>query len=240
MFRRAIVSLILAMLALTFGCAAPQAMPGDFASQTAQPKTPLAASPDYRLGASDVINVEVRGQPELNRAAVIRPDGKVTLMLVGDVYISGRTAEGVDELLTRMYSEYIIGPDVTVTVVGFNSKEIYMWGEVARVGPQPYTGELTILEALNRAGGFLGRAEPKAVQIARNGKVWKVDIARMVIEGKTDQNVYLQPGDIVFVPLNGFARMGFAMDNIFFPLRSFFSFIFLGDSVNDLKAKHNW
>ncbi len=240
MFRRTIVSLILAVLALTFGCAAPQAMPGDFESQIAQPKTPLVTSPDYRLGASDVVNVEVRGQPELNRAAVIRPDGKVTLMLVGDVYVSGRTAEEVDDLLTRMYSEYIIGPDVTVTVVGFNSKEIYMWGEVARVGPQPYTGEMTIFEAINRAGGTNYRSEPKAVQIARNGKVWKVDLDRMITRGKMNQNMYLQPGDSVFVPLNGFARMGFAMDNIFYPLRSFFSFIFLGDSVNDLKLKHNW
>lgn len=241
MFRRIILPLLLAAIVLTFGCAGQQAnMNPGFPTQTEQPKTPLIKSPDYKVGATDVVNVEVRGQPDLNRSAVVRPDGKITLMLLGDVYVSGMTAEEVDEKVSRLYSEYIVGPDVTVTVVGFNSQEIYVWGEVARVGPLPYTGEMTIMEALNRAGGLLGRAEPKAVQVNRDGKVWKVNLEDIVINGKTKDNIYLQPGDVVFVPLNGFARVGFALDNVFYPLRAFFSFIFLGDSVSDLKVKHGW
>jgi len=129
---------------------------------------------------------------------------------------------------------------VTVSVVGVNSQEIYVFGSVDRIGPQPYTGEMTILQAISRAGGMLFRAEPKAVQVARDGKVWKVNMEDIVIKAKRGQNLYLQPNDIIFVPLNGFARAGFALDNIFFPLRSFFSFIFLGDSVSDLKVKHRW
>ncbi len=241
MFRRATVPIVLIAVILAFGCAGQQAnLQPDFATKTTQPKAPLIKSPDYKVGASDVVNVEVRGQADLNRAAVVRPDGKITLVFLGDVYVSGMSSEEIDEKLTRMYSEYIVGPDVTVTVVGFNSQEIYVWGEVARVGPLPYTGELTVMEALNRAGGLNGRSEPKAVQVTRNGKVWKVNLEDIVIMGKTDQNMYLQPGDVIFVPLNGFARMGFALDNVFYPLRAFFSFIFLGDSVNDLKLKHNW
>jgi polysaccharide biosynthesis/export protein len=241
MLRGIILPLILAAIMLTFGCAAQQTNPqNDFGTQTAQPKTPLISSPDYKVGAADVMNIEVRGQPELNKSVVVRPDGKITLVLIGDVLVSGMTPEEIDEKLTRLYGEYLVGPDVTVSMVGFNSQEIYVWGEVARVGPQPYTGEMTIMETINRAGGLLGRAEPKAIQVNRKGKVWKVNLDEIVIKGKTDQNMYLQPGDVVFVPLNGFARVGFALDNVFYPLRSFFSFIFLGDSVSDLKVKHGW
>jgi len=236
MVRRIVVPLLLAVMFLIFGCADQR----EFQTKIKQPTRPLIKTDDYRAGASDVISVEVRGQPDLSRAVLIRPDGKVTLRLLGDVYVSGMTPSEIDEKLTRMYKEYIVGADVMVAVVAFNSKQIYVWGQVPREGPQPFTGELTIQQAISRAGGTLHRAEPKAIQIVRNKKVWKVNLDDIVIHGKTDQNMYLQPGDIVFVPLNGYARVGFALDNLFFPLRSVFSFVFLGDSVSDLKDKHKW
>jgi polysaccharide export outer membrane protein len=246
MIRGLVVPLLLAVMVLLFGCAGDQQAfqtrlaQQDLQAKLKEVKKPLIKSEDYRVGAADVITVEVRGQPDLSRTVVVRPDGKVTLRLLGDVYVSGMTCEEIDEKITRMYKEYIVGADVTVSVVAFNSQEIFVFGQVPREGPQPYTGELTIMEAISRAGGVLPRAEPKAVQIVRNNKVWKVNMDDIVINGRTDQNMYLQPGDIVFVPMNGFARAGFALDNIFFPLRSFFSFVFLGDSVNDVKAKHSW
>jgi polysaccharide export outer membrane protein len=201
---------------------------------------PVMKSPDYRIGPQDVIQVEVRGQPDLTRAAVVRPDGKVTLRLLDDVYVSGMTPAEVDSKLTGLYSEYIVGADVTVSMVGMNSRYIYVIGQVAREGPQTYTGEMTIMQAIARAGGTNFRAEPKAIQVARNGKVWKVNMDDIIIKAQRGQNMYLQPDDIVFVPLNGFARAGYALDNIFFPLRSFASFLFLGDSIDELKKAHSW
>lgn len=236
MIRRTVAALLLAIMVLIFGCADQR----NFQAKIQQPKRPLIKSDDYRVGPADVVSFDVRGQPDLTRSVVVRPDGKITLQLVGDVYVSGMTPEEIDGKLTRMYNEYIVGADVTVAVVAFNSRQIYVWGQVAREGPQPYTGELTVQQAISRAGGTLHRAEPKAIQVVRNNKVWKVNMDDIVIRGKTSENMYLQPGDIVFVPLNGFARMGFALDNMFFPLRSLFSFVFLGDSVSDLKDKHKW
>ena len=236
MIRRVILSLLLVLTVVFCGCATQR----DFPSRITQPKKAIIKSQDYRVGASDALQVEVRGQPDLTRTAFVRPDGKVTFRLLGDVYVSGMTPPQIDEKLTRMYKEYIVGADVTVSVVGMNSKRIYVWGQVPREGPQPYTGEMTVQQAISRAGGVLLRAEPKAIQVVRNNKVWKVNMDDIVIHGKTEQNMYLQPGDIVYVPLNGFARVGFALDNIFFPLRSLFSFVFLGDSVSDLKEKHSW
>ena len=237
MIRRAALPMLLMLVTLVASCANDQQAFHDLIKQK---QMPVIESPDYTVGASDVLQVEVRGQPDLARAAVVRPDGKITLRLLGDVYVSGMTPEDIDERLERLYQEYIRGAEVTVSVVALNSKTIYVIGQVPREGPQPYTGEMTILDAIARAGGTNFRAEPKAIQIARNGKVWKVNLDDIVIKGKRGQNMFLQPDDIVFVPLNGFARAGFALDNMFFPLRSFFSFIFLGDSVSDLKVKHKW
>ncbi|HUW57867.1 MAG TPA: polysaccharide biosynthesis/export family protein [Planctomycetota bacterium] len=237
MIRRTLMPLLLVVTVLLFGCTS---QPANLQAKMNQPKTALVRTQDYHVGPSDALNVEVRGQTDLSRIALVRPDGKVTLKLLGDVYVSGMTPMEIDEKLTRMYAEYIVGADVTVSVVGMNSQQIYVWGQVPREGPQPYTGELTIQQAISRAGGTLYRAEPKAIQVTRNNKVWKVNLDDIVIHGKTDQNMYLQPGDIIFVPMNGFARVGFALDNIFFPVRSLFSFVFLGDSIDDLKNKHQW
>ena len=135
---------------------------------------------------------------------------------------------------------------MTVSVVAFNSKKIYIFGAVGREGEIPYQGEMTILDLMAQVGGVLARANPKAITIVRavpgehRTEIFKVDLDKIVIEGRTEQLIYLQPNDIVHVPLNVWARTGFALDNIFFPLRSFFSFFFLGDSVNDLKKKHKW
>ena len=237
MIRRSSVLLSWAALVLVCGCANDQQA---FHQLIEEKQKPMMKSPDYEVGATDVIQVEVRNQPDLTRAVVVRPDGKVTLRLLGDVYVSGMSPEEIDEKLTRLYNEYIVGADVTVSMVGLNSQQIYVMGQVPREGPQAYTGEMTILQAIARAGGTNFRAEPKAIQVARNGKVWKVNMDDIIIKAKQGQNMYLQPDDIVFVPLNGFARAGYALDNIFFPLRSFASFLFLGDSIDELKKTHRW
>jgi protein involved in polysaccharide export with SLBB domain len=229
------VALLLAMVSL-FGCTTQQSLK----TRIEEPAKPMIWSGDTRVGASDVLRVEVRGQGDMLQTVVVRPDGKISLRLLDDVYVSGMTVSETDAVLTRKYREYFVGADVTVSMIALNSQKIYVFGQVAREGPQAYTGELTVLEAVSRAGGVLPRAEPKAVQVKRKNKVWKVNMDDIVIGGRTDQNIYLQPDDVVFVPLNGFARVGFALDNIFFPVRSLFSFVFLGDSVSDLKTKHKW
>lgn len=242
MIRRLLMPLLLAILFLVSGCSDNKALQ----ARLLRIRKPLIRTDDYRVGPRDVIQVEVRGQPDLSRATMLRPDGKVTLNLLGDVYVSAMTPTEIDEVLTRRYKEYIVGADVTVSVVAFNSKKIFVFGAVPREGEIPYRGEMTILELMAQVGGVLPRSEPKAITITRavpnehRTKIYQVNLDKIIIEGRTEQNIYLQPNDIVHVPLNGFARIGFALDNVFFPLRSFFSFFFLGDSVNDLKKKHKW
>ena len=224
--------LLALVIVLVLGCQSEQ----ETIRQAVAPKasTPLKASPDYRLGASDVLTVEVRGQPELTKTVVVRPDGKITLVLLDDVYVLGLTVQEVDDKLTRLYNEYIVNADVTVSVVGFNSKRIYVWGQVFRQGDQPFDGEMTLTDAIARAGGPNQRAETKSILLTRAGKVYKLNLYRIVIKGDTKDNVYLQDGDQIFVPPTVWARVGMALDNIFYPFRNLFAFLFLEREVEDV------
>lgn len=221
--------LLLVVCALVAGCQSDQRAVRQAVAP--QANTPLKASPDYRLGASDVVTVEVRGQPELTKTAVVRPDGKITLVLLDDVYVQGLTTAEIDDKLTRSYNEYIVNADVTISVVGFNSKKIYVWGQVFRQGDQPFDGEVTIIDAMARAGGPNERAETKKVLLTRAGQVHQLDFYRIVIKGDTRDIVYLQDGDIIFVPPTFPARVGMALDNIFYPFRNLFAFLFLEREV---------
>ena len=98
MVRRSVVLLLLAAAVMVCGCANDDKA---FRDKIDEIQKPVIKSPDYRVGASDVIHVEVRGQPDQTRSVIIRPDGKVTLGLLGDVYVSGMTPMEIDEKITR-------------------------------------------------------------------------------------------------------------------------------------------
>jgi polysaccharide biosynthesis/export protein len=224
---------LLAMVVLVAGCSGSDQQA---VRQAVAPKenAPLKASPDYRVGDADVLTIDVRGQPELSKTVVVRPDGKITLVLLDDVFVQGLTTVEVDDKLTRLYNEYIVNADVTVTVVGFNSQKVYVWGQVFRQGDQPYDGEVTIMDALARAGGPNERAETKKVLLTRAGTVHQLDFYRIVIKGDSRDDVYLQDGDIIFVPPTGWARAGMALDNVFYPFRNLFAFLFLEKEVQNV------
>lgn len=193
---------------------------------------PLKASPDYRVGASDVLTIEVRAQGELTKTVVVRPDGKITLVLLDDVYVQGLNLQEIDDKVTRLYNEYVVNADVTVSMVGFNSQKIYVWGQVFQQGDQPFDGELTLVDAISRAGGNNQRAETKKVLLTRAGQVYKLNLYDIVIKGESKDNVYLQDGDIIFIPPTVWARVGMALDNIFYPFRNLFAFLFLWKEVD--------
>jgi polysaccharide biosynthesis/export protein len=231
--RAALVVALLAVIVLAVGCSGSDQ---EAVRQAVAPRenVPLKASPDYRVGDSDVLTIEVRGQPELAKTVVVRPDGKITLVLLDDVFVQGLSTVEVDDKLTRLYNEYIVNADVTVSVVGFNSQKVYVWGQVFRQGDQPYDGEVTIMDAMARAGGPNGRAETKKVLLTRAGTVHQLDFYRIVIKGDSTDDVYLQDGDIIFVPPTTWARWGMALDNIFYPFRNLFAFLFLEKEIESV------
>ena len=140
---------------------------GTTTAETAKPAASTAA--DYRLAAGDKLRIEVYKDAQLSQSLQVRPDGKITLPLAGDVPAAGRTSMELRDAIATSLKEYIKEPVVTVIVVETTPQVVHIMGEVNKPGPVPMSGSLTILQALAMAGGFTDFANRKDIQILRNG-----------------------------------------------------------------------
>ncbi|NIM03313.1 sugar ABC transporter substrate-binding protein [bacterium] len=159
----------------------------------------------YTLGPGDVLEISVWQHPELDRTVTVRPDGRMSFSLIGDVNVNGLTPAKLDEVITEMLSEYVQRPEVTVVVTTIKSNQILVLGQVARPGAYPMEASVTVLEAIAIAGSYTDRAGLKRVTItrqarARSPKVMKVDLKKVITEGDKRGDILLEPGDIVHVP----------------------------------------
>jgi polysaccharide biosynthesis/export protein len=158
---------------------------------------------DYRLGPGDKLRVEVYGEPQMSQALQVRPDGKITLTLIGDVLAAGRTSLELRDALTTALKSYLNSPSVTVIVQDAVANQIDVVGEVASPGQQVLLGPVTILQAVSRAGGPKEFAKTGGIYVLRpgaNGTPQRLDPQyKDALKGKIAPMV-LQPGDTVVVP----------------------------------------
>lgn len=180
-------------------------------ADTAAPSTPMA-DPDvkknagapvdprtYIIGAEDVLSIRVWKDPDASGMVTVRPDGKITLALGGDVQASGFTPEQLSKKITDALANYINRPQVTVIVQAVYSKKYYISGEVGRPGSFPLVVPTTIVEALTQAGGFREFANQKKIIIMRGVKRVTFNY-KDYIKGKgLDQNIQLENGDHIVV-----------------------------------------
>jgi polysaccharide biosynthesis/export protein len=157
---------------------------------------------DYRLGAGDKLRIEVYKEAQLSQSVQIRPDGKITLPLIGDVAAANTTPIELRDRITSQLKEYMTSPVVTVIVVEATAATAYVMGEVNHPGAVPLQGgQLTVLQALAIAGGFKDFANDKNIRILRPSVVGVTTINfnyREAIRGSAP--IYLRPGDTVVVP----------------------------------------
>ena len=190
-----------------------------------EPRALEANNGVYKVEPPDIIEITVRDNRDLNTQVTVRPDGNITFPLLEDrdVYVAGLTPKEISELLDKELSAFIRDVQTTVTVIGFNSKKVYVFGEVYRQGPQPFTGDITIIEAVATAGGITLRSAPGSVRLVRGDieapKVFKVDLNDIRLWGEQFADLQMKDGDIVYVPPNFFAKVGYALDNVLFPFR---------------------
>jgi polysaccharide export outer membrane protein len=159
---------------------------------------------DYRLAAGDKLRIEVYKDAQLSQSLQIRPDGKVTLPLVGDVTAAGRTSVELRDAIGAALTEYIEKPVVTVIVVETSPQVVYVTGEVNKPGPVALTaGHMSILQALSVAGGFTDFAHKKDILILRKGtsgqQTLKFNYKDALDEGNKKEPLQLQPGDTIVV-----------------------------------------
>ncbi len=171
--------------------------------EPAEAKSPGAAPVDpktYIIGNEDVLSVRVWREPELSGFYTVRPDGKISMPLAGEVDAAGKTPDGFKDNVLKALSEFMNRPEVTVEVSRVNSKRYFISGEVNRPGSYALVTPVTILEALSNAGGLREFANRKKIVVMRGQERIKFNYAE-VIKGKNmEQNIALQPGDHIIIP----------------------------------------
>ncbi len=167
----------------------------------------------YTLGADDVINIVVMRHPEVSGEYTINKEGKVQYEFVGDIVLAGLTKDQAIDLLTLKLSMYIIKPEITIKITGYNSKIVYVVGEVANPGRIPMHGDtITVRDALLAAGlPLIGSAATDSASIftpAATGKVVrkKVNVEALLYKGDLRENYVLHPGDCLYVPATFLAK----------------------------------
>jgi polysaccharide export outer membrane protein len=164
--------------------------------------TPTTAEEDYRIGAQDVVQIDVWKEPEITRIIPVRPDGRISLPLLNDVQAAGLTAMQLAGNIREGLTKYLNNPQVTVTVTQINSRRVFVNGEVARSGAIPLLPGMTALQALSTAGGFSQFARIKGIYILRSeyGRQTKISYDyKQVLKGNKE-DILLQPGDVIVVP----------------------------------------
>jgi polysaccharide export outer membrane protein len=166
---------------------------------------PSKATYPYVVGEADMLRINVWKQPEISQPnIVVRPDGMITVPLVGDVKVSGTTPAQIEAMLESKLKRFVSEPRVTVTVVEIASKTVYVTGEIARPGAYPLVGPLDVLQIIAKAGGVTPYAHRKSMFVLRQveGGKQKLPVNYIqIVRGKNaEQNINLQPGDTVVVP----------------------------------------
>jgi polysaccharide export outer membrane protein len=163
-----------------------------------------ATASDYKLVAGDKLRIEVYKDAQLSQQLQIRPDGKVTLPLVGDVVAAGKTSVQLRDTISAALQEYITDPVVTVIVTETSPQMVYVIGEVNKPGAIALTaGQMSVLQALAMAGGFTDFANKKEIIIQRKGPSGLQKIEFNYKDALRDDNrrepPQLQAGDTVIV-----------------------------------------
>jgi len=164
----------------------------------------------YRLGPEDVISVNVFGQERYSRGAItVPPSGRISLALIpGGVFVNGKTVEQVAEEIKKRYDEYIIDPQVTVSLDKAASYRYSIIGDVGQPGIRLMSHRMTVTEAIAEAGGVLPTGDRSKIVVLRrqaDGALQPIAVnVSAIYKGRAPDNTYLVPGDQIMVPGNKF------------------------------------
>ncbi|MBN1586817.1 MAG: polysaccharide export protein [Candidatus Omnitrophica bacterium] len=183
----------------------------------------ILGSGPYTLGIGDVVQIMVRGQPEFSGSFVVGPDGALQYTFVGDVPAVGMTKNELKEVVVSHLTRYVKVPSVSVAIVGYNSKSVYLLGEVASPGKYAMAGDsITLREAVVRAG------LPERASAATH-RTWvitpddthpvarKIDLQKILYKGVLKENIDLKPGDVVYIPPTVMTSVTRTLDEFFSP-----------------------
>jgi polysaccharide export outer membrane protein len=193
------------------------------AAGCATPAAPPAPKPAglYRVAAPDELLVIVMPEPQIARQTVVRPDGMISVDLVGDVQAAGRTVEEIAAEIQKRIATYIRGPRVTVSLVVSRSQSVTILGEVLRPASFPLAKETRVAEALGLVNGPTLLAAKSRIKVVRSEgqstRVFRVNLDA-IEDGDLSTNLVLAGGDVVVVPPTVSASIGYAIRGFFYPI----------------------
>jgi polysaccharide export outer membrane protein len=173
------------------------------APSTAEKGAPNIDNARYVIGPDDSLAITVWKEPTLSGTIPVRPDGMISMALIGDLRAAGRTPMQLADDITEKLKKYIQDPNVSVVVMADTSQRIFVIGEVGHVGPVPMTPGMTPLQAIASGGGLTPFANSKKIYILRNegGKQQKIPFNyKEALKGDDSQRIPLKPGDTIVVP----------------------------------------
>ena len=179
----------------------PIAPAGANAPEKVAESSAAAVDPNkYLIGPEDILFIRVWREPDFTSPAAVRPDGKITMPLIGDVQAADQTPMQLTKAITEMLGKYLNNPDVNVIVTDVRSKKYYIDGEVQKPGTYLLVTPTTVLEALSNCGGFRDFANTKKIRILRQGNILHFNY-KDVSKGKNlEQNIRVEAGDHIIVP----------------------------------------
>ncbi len=191
-------------LALFAGAEGPQSQEPPVNNPSEKPGL-TSSDEEYVIGTQDLLAINVWHEPELSRSVPVRPDGKISMPLVGDLEVRGLTPRLLQLRLVKELEAYIRKPQVTVIVEEANSHKFFVMGQVQRPGAYPLTSSMTVLDALATAGGFKDFAKVNKIVVLRtiadgSRERMPFQYKQAIKGGKSTLPMQLMPGDTVIVP----------------------------------------
>lgn len=193
---------VIVLLSLLFACAG--AHPVQSVADAGPAISAMPGPEAFQLGPGDRVAIRVWRQDDLTTDVVIAPDGTISFPLAGTLQVAGLTYPQLVAKLTEAITPYYENPQVSVNILELRNQKVFVVGEVTAPSVLQLDSPMTILEALTTAGGINQYARTDNVLLVRGGldnpQLITVDVASLLMEGRLDQNIWLQRGDIVVVP----------------------------------------
>ncbi|MBU1998826.1 MAG: polysaccharide biosynthesis/export family protein, partial [Candidatus Omnitrophica bacterium] len=176
---------------------------------------------EYIIGKDDDLRISVWQNKDLDQDVIVRPDGKITCLLIGDIHAEGKTINALAKDITQRLGDYIKLPQVSIFLQKIGGERVIMLGQVASPGVLSVKGGKTIMEAIGMAGGFTRDSVPSSTVLIRGGFaspiIKRINLSR-IFKGDLSQNILLQSQDIVFVPRKFISNLNYFLSQILEPL----------------------
>lgn len=185
-------------------------------------------SSSYLLGPEDIIRIVVWDNPDMSGEFKIDPAGNITQLILGEIKVEGVTTVELEKILYEKFSKYIETPKITVNILGYFSKKVYILGQVRQPGKFPIGGEyITIREAVLKAGLPTKDADLKRVKVVTPGKPQPVtriiNLYNILYKGNMEKDIKLDSGDIVYIPMALIPRIADTLGQISSPFIQYLS-----------------